>query len=523
MSRRKSRARRRSRSPRNARHRGVREEAVAARAIEFPQGFEWGAATAAYQIEGGRATRGDTIWDTFCKGKRDNGDDACGHRALWRQDVQRMRDMSLPHYRLSLSWARIWPDGTQASEGDGDGVHFYLELLRRLRADGILPCVTLYHWDLPQALQDRGGWLSRESPMWFAAFARRCFALFDDLVHRWITINEPWCVSVLGHASGAHAPGDTSRPNVHPYVVAHHLILAHAFVYRLYKREGGRRPMGITLNAEWPQPVDKRAERAAARHLEFTLGWFAEPIFGANGDYPEVMRRVLGRRLPAFSPVMKKMVRRTSDFFGINWYTSRMCSSNTILRTAAALPSLVKMASAEAGGVWGALANARVDSYFADVGTVISHRASWPLTHMGWPVAPFGFVRMLKYIENHYPTRGGIVVTENGVAVEHEKERDGGRKRISFLRYHLLALRQAMLDGVDVRGYYLWSLLDNFEWQHGYEKRFGAFHVDYLTHERIAKPVVGYYKRIMETNLVDDDVAFRQTCETNLDFRVPHW
>ena len=305
----------------------VKTVALEEEALPFPDGFLWGAATAAYQIEGAHDAdgKGRSIWDDFSHtaGKTvhgDHGDVACDHYNNLEGDVRRMSEMGLACYRFSISWPRVMPDGTPASESAA-GVAFYRKLLALLKEAGIKPCVTLYHWDLPPALEAQGGWLSPDAPAWFEAYAARCFALFDADVHMWMTFNEPWCMCALGYGSGVHAPGRDVDPGREPYRAAHQVLLAHARAYRLYQRDfGGRRPCGIVLNCEWREPRtgDPRDAAAGMRELDFALGWFAEPIF-LTGDYPPIMRERCAERLPTFTAEESAMLKGSSDFFGFNW------------------------------------------------------------------------------------------------------------------------------------------------------------------------------------------------------------
>ena len=309
---RQRRSRRRSSLRRSSRRRSPRRRSFrssGARLLRFPEGFEWGVATAAPQIEGARAERGTTIWDTFAPGALDV---ACDHYHRMEEDVARIRELGVAVYRFSIAWARVWPDGTRGSES-AEGVDFYRRLLSALERANVRACVTLYHWDLPEALERRGGWRSPESPEWFEAYARRCYELFDGpTIAAWITLNEPWCVSVHGFCSGSHAPGRRQAPGTEPYRVAHHLLLAHARAYRAYR---GDTPVGITLNTDWAEPAraGPRDAAACARYLDFTLGWFASPIF-LTGDYPPGMRERVVDRLPRFSAEESRLLRDSADF-----------------------------------------------------------------------------------------------------------------------------------------------------------------------------------------------------------------
>ena len=520
--------------------------------LAFPEGFTWGAATAAFQIEGAHDAdgKGPSIWDDFshAKGKTyrgHHGDVACDHYHKAEADVAMMKEMGLPAYRFSLAWARLFPDGTPASE-NAAGVAFYRKLLTLLKEAGIRAMITLYHWDLPSALQAKGGWLSPEAPGWFEAYAARCFELFDTdgFVDMWFTFNEPWCMCALGYGSGVHAPGRNTDPGREPYIAAHHTLLAHARCYRLYKAKGYTRPIGIVLNSEWREPASSnpRDLQACARELAFMLGWFAEPIFG-SGDYPAEMRERCAERLPTFDDEQTALVRGSSDFFGFNWYSARITAEPRTYQVLTALPSLIRMGMGEPSGLSGWLrANARAawnqegpGNYFADIHAMPSFKATWSTTHMTWPVVPWALARILCHITDKYKPVGGIYITENGVAVAGEDSlsaaldtRPGkpGARRVAYVRSHLVAVQRAIANGADVRGYFLWSLMDNFEWAFGYAKRFGAVHVDYHTLVRTPKPVVAFYKSVCSSNAVRPSYTEAKLDvfdKTALDFRVDHW
>ncbi len=558
----------------------VLERQEAGDALAFPEGFTWGAATAAFQIEGAHNAdgKGPSIWDDFShsKGKTyrgHNGDVACDHYNKLESDVAMMKEMGLPACahglcpfpqtpregpiltvgsdrhaiadRFSIAWARLFPDGTPASE-NAAGVAFYRKLLTLLKEARIRAMITLYHWDLPSALQAKGGWLSPEAPGWFEAYAARCFELFDTdgLVDMWITFNEPWCMCALGYGNGVHAPGRNTDPGREPYIAAHHTLLAHARAYRLYKVKGYAHPIGIVLNSEWREPAssDPRDVKACAREMAFMLGWFAEPIFG-SGDYPAEMRERCAERLPTFDAEQTALVRGSSDFFGFNWYSARMTAEPRTYQVLAALPSLIRMGMGEWNGLTGMLLAQRraakkkegPGNYFADMNAIPSFKSTWSTTHMTWPVVPWALARILCHITEKYKPAGGIYITENGVAVAGEDlvsaaldTRPGkpGARRVAYVRSHIVAVQRAITKGADVRGYFLWSLMDNFEWAFGYAKRFGAVHVDYTTLVRTPKPVIPFYKSVYTANAVTPSPKESELDvfdKTALDFRVENW
>ncbi len=441
----------------------------------FPPAFVWGAATASYQIEGAvrEGGRAPSIWDAMCMtpGKILNGhtgEIACDHYHRVESDVKLMKSLGLHAYRFSLAWPRIQPDGKGAP--NPEGIAFYNHLIDCLLENGIQPWVTLYHWDLPLALQiEHDGWLNADIAERFAVYARICFRSFGDRVKHWITLNEPWCSSVLGYGLGLHAPGRVSADE--PYVAAHHLILAHARAVHVYRQEfaGQGGVIGITNNCDFRFPLtDSDADRAAAqRSLEFFLGWFADPVW--KGDYPEVMRARLGARLPTFTAGQRDMVLGSSDFFGLNHYGSSLAS--------APVPTALPFDNIAGNG-----------GLSDDQDVCFSVHPDWKQTHMGWNIVPEGCREMLKWIDRRYD-HPVIYITENGCACD-EPTREAAladTMRRDFLDGYLRACRQAIAEGVDLRGYFAWSLMDNFEWAWGYERRFGICRVDYETQERIPK------------------------------------
>ncbi|KAJ1562019.1 hypothetical protein HK405_000715, partial [Cladochytrium tenue] len=485
-------------------------------ALRFPDGFLWGTATASYQVEGAadEGGRADSIWDVFARtpGRVANGDTgarAVDHYHRYKEDVALMKAMGVGAYRFSIAWPRILPGtGLQEQlEDDGpvneEGVAFYDALINELLANGIQPVATLYHWDLPQALEDRvGGWLGgRAIQDAFTRYARVCFERFGDRVKSWITLNEPWCSALLGYGTGVHAPGRTVRPQRETYEAAHNLLLAHARAVKVYRNEfkaaqGGR--IGITLNCDWRQAAAadddaRRAanEAAAERALLFSLGWFADPVY--LGDYPAVMKARAGARLPAFSDDERVLVHGSSDFFGLNHYGT----------------AYTEPTADYAEGVPGPDDDA-TGSFERDQGVVLTADPAWKRTDMGWNVVGWGFEKHLLWIQARYGAHvpsgsdGGILVTENGCAVPDrtKEEAENDDFRVDFYHEYLLAMQRAIARGADVRGYFAWSFCDNFEWAEGYNKRFGLHWVDYATMERTPKMSARFYGRVARDNAV---------------------
>lgn len=475
--------------------------------LKFPDGFMWGTATAAFQIEGGASDRGDNIWDRYCKqeGKVLNGDTgqvACDHYNRFRSDITDLiKPLGTKCYRFSISWGRLLKfdtsgDSLSVSRNE-KGVRFYNELIDALIENGITSFVTLYHWDLPVEIEDAtGGWPAVTGSkgaallvQQFETYARECFELFGDRVKWWITLNEPWCSTVVSYEIGEHAPGDTSEPGVKAYLAGHNLLLAHAAAVKGYRQDfqdDQKGMIGITLNSSWFEADrldDENCVKAARRGLDFELGWFAHPVF--VGDYPDVMRETLGDRLPSFTEEERASLRQSSDFFGLNHYST--------------IP------------VQGLLDENELKSmsqgYFRDRGIRHGVRKNWGKTDMGWYIAPHGLTFLLEYIQKTYGgSKGGIIITENGLAVREDSLEDASNKqdRVSFYRDYLKAVHDAIHGSykADVRGYFLWSLMDNFEWAFGYSKRFGLHYVDYETLERYPKPAVKWYASVIANNAV---------------------
>lgn len=454
----------------------------------FPENFVWGSATASYQIEGGatEGERGASVWDTFSKtpGKvvgGDTGDVACDHYHRFEEDIKMMKELGLQAYRFSIAWPRIQPVGT--GEPNQDGIAFYNKIINCLLEHGIEPWVTLYHWDLPQVLEDEfGGWLDKAIVPIFGNYARICFEQFGDRVKNWITLNEPYCSAVLGYGLGIHAPGRADANE--PYVAAHNLILSHGKAVKIYREEfnaqNGR--VGITNNCDWRIPLtDSEADKAAAqRSLEFFLGWFADPIW--RGDYPAVMRERLGDRLPQFSDEERRMLLGSSDFFGLNHYTTMLASE----------PDPDEATDVHIAGNGGIA---------EDHGVHLSNEPSWEQTQMGWNIVPEGCRELLKWIDDRYD-HPEIYITENGCAVD-EPDLESALNdviRRDFFKCYLNECRNAIGQGVDLRGYFAWSFMDNFEWSFGYERRFGIVRVDYETLERTPKLSAKWLSETIVTN-----------------------
>lgn len=449
----------------------------------FPEGFLWGAATSSYQIEGAHDAdgKGPSIWDAFCRipGKIRNGDTgdlACDHYHRFREDVALIRKLGFKAYRFSISWPRLLPGGTREQGGVNEaGIQFYSDLIDVLLENDIQPWATLYHWDLPLALQfESDGWLGAATVDAFVSYADLCFERFGERVKHWITFNEPWVTSVFGYGMGTMAPGRVS--NSEPYLAAHHQLLAHAKAVEHYRKMHAHQHgnIGITNNCDWrEQRSDSPADRAAAqRAMEFFLGWFADPVY--NGDYPQVMKDHAGAKLPAFTDEEKAMLKGSSDFFGLNTYSTMFAEH---------CPD-----SGDGG-------------FFADQQVRLSVDDKWKLTDFNWAIVPWGCRKLLEWIRDRYDNPP-IYITENGCSFNDAPGPDGeirDVRRIEFYREYLQACREAVAHGVNLKGYFAWSLMDNMEWADGYGQCFGLVHVDRETLQRTPKQSAGWFTETIRT------------------------
>ncbi|OWZ22143.1 Beta-glucosidase [Phytophthora megakarya] len=467
--------------------------------IRFPDKFLWGAATASYQVEGAvnEGGRGASIWDAFSHtpGKTKNGetgDVAIDHYHRYKEDVALMKSMGLKAYRFSIAWPRIIPAGVGAV--NEEGVQFYNNLINELLANGIEPMATLYHWDLPLALQTEfDGFLGEQIHEHFALYARVCFERFGDRVKNWITMNEPWVANYMGFGTGMLAPGRKHNKHVEPYVAGHNMLLAHARAVEVYRQEfqqtqGGQ--IGITLSAEWkePGPTDdpeqkKKNIAAAERAMAWSFGWFAEPVY--YGDYPQIMKDRCGDRLPKFTEEQKKLLKGSSDFFGLNNYSSNYVKPSPEFEAGTPPP------------------NNNTGSLEADEGVTAYQDPSWVQTGAPWNyVTPWGLKKLCVYIHEKYKPKNGIYITENGSAwpdvTKEEAQQDTQRE--DCYRQYIANVHEAITEGADVRGYFAWSFFDNYEWSMGYGIRFGMVWVDYETQERVPKKSSYWYKQAIANN-----------------------
>lgn len=449
--------------------------------------FVWGAATAAYQIEGGtlEGGRGYSIWDAFCRipGRvhaMANGDVACDSYHRVEEDVRMLKLLGVNAYRFSIAWPRIQPGGRGAP--NPEGIAYYNKLIDLLLANGITPFVTLYHWDLPLDLQmAHDGWLNREIVDDFTAYATLCFDAFGDRVEHWITLNEPWCYAVLGHGLGVFPPGRTDPDE--PYLAAHHMLLAHAGAVRAFRERGSDGVIGITNNCDWREPLTQKPEdrEAAERAVEFFYAWFADPV--VFGEYPEVMRKRLGARLPEFTEEQKTLMKGSADFLGLNHYSTLYASAE----------------KPEVDAGIGPNGNGGMSD---DQEVFLSADPAWERTDMQWNILPWGFRKLLNWIADRYPGYP-IYVTENGCACREPDAVSAldDDQRCRFLKSYTDAMFEAVrTDGVDVRGYFCWSLMDNFEWAQGYTKRLGLIRCSPDNLERVPKRSFFTYREIIRKN-----------------------
>ncbi len=440
--------------------------------IRFPDNFLWGAATSAYQIEGSPLAdgAGPSIWERFVHtpgltASGETGEVACDHYRRFEDDVRLMADLNLNAYRFSVAWSRILPAGRGRTNAAGLG--FYDRLVDLLLARGIRPMVTLYHWDLPAALDDRGGWLNPDVADWFADYARLLVRALGDRVPRWVTLNEPWVVADGGYLRGALAPGH--RNLYEAPIAGHNLLRAHGMAVQACRAEGGRQ-IGLVVNLEPKYPAsDSPHDLAATRRADAYMNrQYLDPVL--LGRYPEELGEIFGPAWPKHPESDLALIRQPIDFLGINYYTR-----NVTRHDDAALP-------VRASGV---------------------RQPRHPYTETGWEVFPPALTAVLLWVKERYGDLP-LYLTENGAAFYDSPTPVDGRVddplRVHYYREHLRAAHAALRQGVDLRGYFAWSLLDNFEWSLGYSKRFGLVHVDYQTQRRTPKASAHFYSEVIRTS-----------------------
>jgi beta-glucosidase len=450
--------------------------------MRFPDDFLWGTATASYQIEGAvdEGGRGASIWDTFSHtpGKTyrgDTGDIACDHYHRLDEDLDLMSELGLQAYRFSVAWPRVQPSGSGAP--NREGLDFYRRLVDGLRQRDIVPMLTLYHWDLPQALEDGGGWTNRETSERFAEYAGIVYEELSEEVGYWITLNEPWVASWMGYGLGVHAPG--RKDSSAALAATHHLLLGHGLAMERMRSAGDDNRLGVTLNLHPGHPSrDTEADRKAARLVDGQANrLYLDPLF--RGEYPEDVVSHYEEFGADFSFVREGDLEKISvpiDFLGINYYFIHS----------------VRGAPVEEGQ----------NVPFADLGARPVIPPAGEKTAMGWPVQPEGLTEMLVRVKDEYADVP-MYVTENGRAVHDYVDPDGNvvdEERIAYLDGHFRAAHEAMEQGVDLRGYMVWSFLDNFEWAEGFSKRFGIVFVEYGTQRRVPKSSARWYAGVIRSN-----------------------
>jgi len=443
----------------------------------FPRGFVWGAATASYQIEGAANEdgRGESVWDRFCAtpGKVRNGDSgavACDFYHRYSDDIRLMRELGIDAFRFSIAWPRVLPEGRGAV--NGKGLDFYDRLVDELLGNGITPFATLFHWDTPQVLEDEGGWPSRSIIEPFCEYVEAVSERLGDRIQNWITHNEPWVVAWVGHGWGHHAPGRTSDKEA--LAAAHHLLLSHGRAVEILRRNSPGAAVGITLNLDYVYAASNDpADGEAVRWIDGLHNrWFLDPIF--KGTYPDDMLAAWAESLPVIEDGDLAEIAAPIDFLGVNNYTSPLVAAD------------------DNGG------RARV-----------VRRADADRTDMGWEVVPDGLHDLLVRLDREYGPEA-IYVTENGAAFPDVRGHDGqvdDPERQAYLQAYIDAAGRAIAAGVPLRGYFTWSLLDNFEWALGYWKRFGLVYIDYATLERVPKGSFYWYRDFIATQRLAEAVA----------------
>ena len=456
--------------------------------MNFPENFLWGTATAAYQVEGAvdEDGRGASIWDTFSHtpGKvlhGDTGDIACDQYHRLKEDLDLMSDLGIQAYRFSVAWPRIQPEGSGSA--NQRGLDYYRRLVEGLRERSIEPVLTLYHWDLPQALEDQGGWTVRETSERFAEYAGIVYEALSDSVEFWITLNEPWVSAWLGYGYGIHAPGHADIGKA--LAATHYLLLGHGLALENMRSAGERdNQLGITLNLSPVRPAsDEREDVEAARRVDGNANrLYLDPIF--RGRYPEDMLEHYSSE-GDFGFIRDGdlgVVSAPVDFLGVNYYMR-----HTVVGKGknSKLPTAMR---------------------FADIGAETVLPPGIETTAMGWGIEPDGLTELLVRLKEEY-TGLPIYITENGVALDDYADPEGeirDEERIAFLEFHFRAAHGAIERGVNLAGYFVWSLLDNFEWAEGYSKRFGIVHVDYPSQRRTPKTSAHWYSGVVGRNGLED-------------------
>jgi len=424
--------------------------------------FTFGVATSSFQIEGGVEQRLPSIWDTFCQTKDNikdgsNGDIACDHINLWQNDIEMIASLGVDAYRLSISWPRVI---NQDGSLNQSGANFYIQILDMLHQKNIKAFVTLYHWDLPQHIEDNGGWLNRKTAYLFCDYADLISKAFGDRVYSYATLNEPFCSAYLGYEIGIHAPG--KRGKEYGKKAVHHLLLAHGMAMKVLQKNSPKSLNGIVLNFTPCYPLTSSAEDVLAATLadDHFNQWYIKPII--KGNYPDLLKQLPIEEQPDIFEGDLAIISHSIDYLGINYYSKAIYRSDK------------------------------------NEGYIQERPSNVPLTDMGWEICPQAFTELLVSMNKRY-TLPPIYITENGAAMP-DTIKDGKVNdvdRCDYFQSHLNAVNEAIMSGVDIRGYFAWSLMDNFEWAEGYLKRFGIVHVDYETQKRTIKASGLAYRELL--------------------------
>ncbi len=439
--------------------------------VQFPADFLWGAATSAYQIEGSPLAdgAGPSIWQRFAHTpgmmtNGDTGDVACDHYRRWREDVELMRELGLRAYRFSVAWSRVLPEGR--GRINQKGLDFYDRLVDALLERGIEPLLTLFHWDLPAALDDRGGWLNPDIAHWFADYANVVYARLDGRVKKWATLNEPWVVTDGGYLHGALAPGHRSK--FEAPIASHNLLRAHGAAVQAY-RASGKNQIGLVVNLEPKYPASQNAEDLAAvkRADAYMNRQYLDPVY--LGHYPPELKDVFGDAWPDWPAADFELIKQPIDFLGVNYYTRSVTRHDPVSYPLKAIP--------------------------------VKQHATY--TETGWEVFPQGLTDTLTWVRDRYGNPP-VYITENGSAFYDPPTAENGvlddPLRVNYQKKHLAAVSAAIAQGCDIRGYMAWSLLDNLEWSLGFSKRFGIVHVDFATQKRTVKASGRHYAHVIASN-----------------------
>ncbi len=450
---------------------------------DFPKDFKWGAATSAFQIEGAAFEdgKGASIWDAFSRKPGAivggaTGDVACDHYHRWASDLDLLKELGVNAYRFSISWPRVIPDGR--GKVNKKGLDFYQRLVDGLLERGIQPWVTAYHWDLPLVLEEKGGWLNRDTSSAFAEYAQVLANAMGDRVAAWITLNEPFMSSVLGYGAGTHAPGIRDAKSA--LAAAHHLLLAHGLsvpVFRVNSRGAASSNVGIALSLNRVEAAsDSGGDQLAARVLEGLLNrWFLDPIFGR--EYPSDLSMFVQHLMPEFPSRDLDDIGVGIDFLGVNYYTRQLVRAPTKNTVPVGMNAILKTLG-------------------LPLEVVPENERGNPVTAMDWEVYPDGLLSLLHELQRDYDPKS-IVITENGAAYADTLEADGSindSARVAYLQAHLARAASAIQEGVPLEGYFAWSMMDNLEWTEGFEKCFGLYHTDFATQERRLKASGKWYQ-----------------------------